>query len=143
MIEAKDLRIGNLITDEFYENFKTIITVHSINKEGINLEIEDDGNWAECAQRWIGVEYKFDKLFGIPLTPEILEKCGFENDGTYFFIQPNLENIHYRLIEFPKGTWVMSKGFINYNHELRCIKYLHQLQNLIYALTGEELNIQL
>jgi len=143
MIEAKDLRIGNLITDEFYENFKTIITVHSINKEGINLEIEDDGNWAECAQRWIGVEYKFDKLFGIPLTPEILEKCGFVLNGDYYKRQPEFENIEYRLIEFPSGTWIVSKGFINYNHEITAIKYLHQLQNLYFALTNTELIINL
>jgi hypothetical protein len=79
----------------------------------------------------------------IPLTPEILEKAGFEKDGDYFFFQPMLENIHYRLIEFPEGNWIVSKGFINYNHELRVIKYLHQLQNLYFALTGEELEINL
>ena len=40
----RDLCIGNLVTDEFYDSFKTIITVNSIDERGINLEIEDDGN---------------------------------------------------------------------------------------------------
>jgi len=136
MIEAKDLRIGNLVTDEFYENFNTIITVHSINKEGVNLEIEDDGNWAECAQRWIGVEYKFDKLFGIPLTPEILEKCGFAKLPNCF----DCERFHIAKEDEADYWWC----FFNKNGAfINKIKYLHQLQNLYFALTGEELTINL
>ncbi len=42
VICPSDIRIGNLVTDEFYENFKTIIKVDFIDSRGINLEIEDD-----------------------------------------------------------------------------------------------------
>ena len=41
----RDLCIGNLVTDEFYDSFKTIIKVNSIDERGINLEVEDDGNY--------------------------------------------------------------------------------------------------
>ena len=45
--------LSPLLTDEFYDSFKTIITVNSIDERGINLEIKDDGNYPECAQTWI------------------------------------------------------------------------------------------
>ena len=47
-MDVKELRIGNLVTDEYYEHFNTLITVESISEKGINLRIEDDGNYPEC-----------------------------------------------------------------------------------------------
>ena len=82
MIESKELRIGNLVTDEFYDSFKTIIEVDSISDRGINLFIEDDGNYPECAGTWIEPEKRFDTIFGIPLTEEWLLKFGFEKKKT-------------------------------------------------------------
>ena len=52
MIYIKDLRIGSIITDEYYDSFKTVIKVESVNQYGINLYIEDDGNYPEMAQQW-------------------------------------------------------------------------------------------
>jgi hypothetical protein len=73
----------------------------------------------------------------IALTPETLEKCGFVNDNNTYgrgiimlrrkrdgaFGQPRFE--------------LLSDEF---NPDL---EHLHQLQNLYFALTGEELNVQL
>lgn len=61
MIQPQELRIGDYVTDEFYENFKTIIEVDSITKKGINVFIEDDRNYPEIAQSWIEPEYTFGK----------------------------------------------------------------------------------
>jgi hypothetical protein len=66
----------------------------------------------------------------IPLTPEILLKSGFEafDDGWYI-----LESF----------TWNIYDKLIRWNSfQLKC-QYLHQLQNLYFALTGEELEISL
>ena len=61
----------------------------------------------------------------IPLTPEILEKVRFA--GTIFPAQLSIS-------DSGKYYW----GNINVE-----LKYLHQLQNLYFALTGEELEIKL
>ena len=136
MINANELRKNNLITDAYYESFKTIIKVDSVNEKGINLEIEDDGNWSEIAQRWIEPEYTFEKLFPIPLTEEILLKCGFEkhiklggHDGYLlngWFITTDL------------CFMVLGSSVI-----LSKLKYLHRLQNIYFELNNEELKITL
>lgn len=79
MITKDEIQTGNILTDEFYPSFNTLIVVNSINDKGINLEIQDDGNIVELAQHTIEPEYTFDKLRGIPITPERLtEWCGFK-----------------------------------------------------------------
>lgn len=113
------------------------------------------GNWVQLhSNGYFQIKkYHFNKCdFGllnpIPLTPTILEKCGFteklseQHQDTWIF-QPEFENIEYRVIEFPVNSWIVSKGFFSWNDELATIKYLHQLQNIIYVIGGIELNIQL
>lgn len=79
---------------------------------------------------------------GIPLTPEILEKSGFE-------LQPQ------RISIWIKGRvkiWLGHNGAVAYlRHEDKDESYyipnpvqnLHQLQNLVFVLTGTELEIKL
>ena len=143
MMKANELRIGNIVTDVFYEHFKTEIKVDSVNSKGINLEITDDGNWPELSQHFITPVYGFEKLHGIPLTPEILEKCGFlkciNADDAVLFKKQYFE------IEYMEFASEQNNGFYydnNTPYELH-IKSLHQLQNLYFALTGEELEINL
>ncbi len=66
----------------------------------------------------------------IPLTEEILLKCGFKKNTNYT----------------PCGKAIFYKnGYIIYcgvTIEIE-IKYLHQLQNLYYCLTGEELKVKI
>jgi len=142
-MDAKDLRIGNLVTDEFYDSFETIFEVESIDDKGINLSIQDDGKSAEIADRWIKPEYTFDLLFGIPLTEDWLIKFGFdklENDiPTYFKCFGNLIEDDY---EFSFNIYVDSElnYFITVFGRKIIIKYVHQLQNIYFAITEEELN---
>lgn len=138
MINANELRIGNWVTDQFYDSFKTMIQVDSQNDKGINLIIEDDGRYPEIASRWIEPEYKYEQLFGIPLTPEILDKCGFEYDLITFnkgecpiLLAPKLVNCY---------TVYINRLFYG---EMVTINHLHQLQNLYHVLMGEELEINL
>lgn len=76
----------------------------------------------------------------IPLTQELLLKCGFEKNktrddqGVYPFFRKR--NFRCRLI-----LGVLS--MIEYKDRHQDIKYLHQLQNLFFVLTGEELKITL
>lgn len=115
---ASELRIGNLIFDDYRE---IVVDVH------INI-LRSIINNNPCF-------YK-----PIPLTEEWLLKLGFQehpNDYYYFGgykIRFDLDNdlnpIKFCFLFFDIGDWEME------------IKYVHQLQNLYFALTGEELKQQ-
>ena len=126
MIQANELRIGNWI---------------GLKNSGL-LQIDID-NFSDCA--------KNPAIFNpIPLTPEVLEKAGFgiksETKDEFGLIIEN-EGI---LIELSENYITEGRAVFYYNlpdtQTHKCIaycKYLHQLQNLYYALTQTELNIKL
>lgn len=79
----------------------------------------------------------------IPLTEEWLLKLGFEKrivnhfnihlgNGKYFGIE------HYTPDGFEYLRWVL----VGYEQTENIIRYVHQLQNLYFALTGTELTIK-
>lgn len=86
-----------------------------------------------CNGNEYGMGEYFKDLNPIPLTEEWLLKFGLTktNGGNFscndICVYDNLENINISL----------ENGDISV--ELRCPKYIHQLQNLYFALTGEEL----
>ena len=67
----------------------------------------------------------------IPITPEWLERFGFVSKHNNLFILGKIELRYYR-----GRSDVLVRG-INVSY-----KYIHQLQNLYFALTGEELEIK-
>ena len=84
------------------------------------LSLEDmDGNLYD----YIGV------LHPIPLTSEILEKNGWKSiNGKYAL---KIKNANYVVLEFTEdGIYT----YINENTMLFTIKYIHELQHLLYAL---------
>lgn len=144
MIQAKELRIGDYLQSETEawgssRSKLTYIKVESINNDGINISTGYDG----CIEH----EYSFDVFLGkppegIPLTPEILEKCGFVKtlSGSYTIMDEDC------WLTTIIGGYNYSKCYSSNTgefFEVGQVKYLHQLQNLYFALTGEELNIQL
>lgn len=85
----------------------------------------------------------------IVLTSDILEKCGFKknkngepcieiNDiASHLELMVGVDNFHYpSFTQTPQGD---EERTVYFNR----INSLHQLQNLYFALTGEELNILL
>lgn len=83
---------------------------------------------------------------GISLTPEIMEKCGFEamgDDGKdsdgwrcYYTARYNDSGKDYFCV------WNDEPGYLMDNFSSAPLLYVHQLQNLYFALTGEELTIK-
>lgn len=117
-MEANELRIGNLImVDGFIEIIK------SINEIGINIFL-DDGIIIEYAE--------FYELEPIKLTEEILLKCGF--------IPCSIIDNHFNISGM--CIWKCNDMFLCDKNGVH-IKYLHQLQNLYWCLTNEELTIKL
>lgn len=76
----------------------------------------------------------------IPLTEEMLLKCGFKK--TYYGYKYYVE----RILNFVLKNNEISLGYFDDDDWCRIgkpIKHLHQLQNLCFLLTGEELKIEL
>jgi len=125
-MEAKDLRIGNLIqlTEDWYKehpnlyNTQKVIIVNDISAEHLADDI------------YYIAGYNTEDVEGIPLTEEWLEKLGFEKDAKgFWFVMGQFYEIRKIFNTFSY------QGNLNYEP----IKYVHQLQNMFYAMTGAEL----
>lgn len=126
-MEAQELMVGNWVYNStINQNMQVypmmIPQLHSLEKE--------EGSLKDC------------NINPISLTEEILLKCGFRYGGVtlYFLPIPKLKcEIH--------ATWFHNQYVIEIQNDripiVTEVKHLHQLQNLIHALTGEELNIEL
>ena len=75
------------------------------------------------------------ELSGVPITPEILEKNGWRSiNGKYAL---KIKNANYVVLEFTEdGIYT----YINENTMLFTIKYIHELQHLLFGL---ELNSEM
>lgn len=114
MIQANELRIGNHIRG------LAMGSVHTVSLHFFNELLDDD-----TMSDWYSP---------IPLTSEILEKCGFIKDhDTYKKLNSNLSYLF--RISYTGVGWFSMNAIANIP-----ALYLHQLQNLYFALTGEELN---
>lgn len=143
LIEIKELRIGNLLS---YDN--QIVHVTSLSLD-IDDEYEDQigfcklGSVSNEIAAWN--RSLVDKLAPIALTPEWLERCGYMkyvgNTGQEIYKCPVGSMALYKLAgskDWIIGANDFSGGYLN----LCTISYFHQLQNLYFALTGEELMIK-
>ena len=70
----------------------------------------------------------------IPLTEEILLKCGFKNSKSNIITYIYINNPAYYITEIGNCFTFISCDKIR----VRSIKYLHELQNIYFATTGEE-----
>jgi len=127
MIQANELRIGNWV-------------------KFINKVLQCGAGTIEDCQRANSVDSPF-KYEPIPITPEILEKCGLLRDREGWIISYSFK-IYDPLIIGGTGNYEQSdRKIYTILHKNSVFptgfKYLHQLQNLYFALTGEELNFKL
>ena len=127
-MRVEDLRVGNLV---------------ALEAIGHEDEITD----------WSVMDYEFyqgkDNFKPIALTEEILLDCGFS-------ITYDPENVHYKInvcneynekivINRKVGYdvfYIQHKDCNDYSHFTTQIIYVHQLQNLYFALTGKELEFK-
>ena len=123
-LQAKDLRIGNWIFKD--KHFQ----INGVNiGRAYNYIIDNDRD-----------EYEIENIKPIPLTEEWLLKFGFERDVSDLIIEIN----NHSELSFDEDLDCYLS--IDNGHEWNStdinIKYVHQLQNLYFALTGEELTIK-
>ena len=123
-IKANELRIGNWVQLENY-------TKYQIEPHHFQLN-------------WDGYSTVLDLTISIPLTEEILLKCGFEKSKSYNNYKVKAGD-YFNSVQHYDGEWIYSideSDAFCYTISAK-IDFLHQLQNLYFALTNEELNIQL
>jgi len=125
MIPANELRINNLVL--FDDKVDVIYSIGETMASGQNHSY-----------------FHYKRLSPIPLTPEVLKKCGFKKDTTY----PDWMKLHIgnsTVINANDGNaWVEKiANDEEYSVGLGGANYLHQLQNLYFALAGEELTVNL
>lgn len=131
-LHSFDLRIGNLL---LYED--RVIEVVGLNKGWIEYYNEE---FDKCGDK--------PKYFHpIELTEELLVKIGFKKCDIVLYYRKEEENLVVVIIK-DDDTFILKKMntidevFID-KMTLTNVKYLHQLQNAYYCLTGKELNIEL
>lgn len=122
-IKANEIRLGNLFAVNGFP-----MSVEAIFKDTVYLNFE--GNEGDV---W---EENIKDLVLIPLTEEILIKAGFEKESFSFYLYKDF--IIRKIRESDKQWRVILR-----HKDLNDIEYLHQLQNLYFALTGEEIKIEL
>lgn len=116
MIAANELRIGNKVLRTKNNSLFTITAIDISTIANGDLSVT-----------------------GIPLTPEILEQCGFKKSHQGYM---ELSRDEFNLAFDETGLDIAINGN-DIANTLSHIKYLHQLQNLYFALTGTELEINL
>jgi|DEB0MinimDraft_10_1074344.scaffolds.fasta_scaffold104598_1 hypothetical protein len=120
-MKATELRIGNWV------RIKDVPTTNE-------WQVESIGNLQQVG----GQLWSIEELEPIPLTEEWLQRFGFKFDGYCSFWKSDIEltkdvgDNHYSVFN------VHGNGL----HRDGIIQYVHALQNLYFALTGEELTIK-
>ena len=130
MIQANELKIGNLV---YYNgNHKEVGIVTSLQPKFYPKYCETSKDIFIGLNQRHDIVYNVKDIQPIPITEEWLLKFGFV-ENCY---QDRFENKFIR-VECNKTRGKTELWIENIPH----IKYLHQLQNLYFALTGEELQI--
>jgi hypothetical protein len=126
MIKAEDLRVGDLV--RYGKDIITILAVHA-NGGVCFADAEKDQMYAENVL-----------LESIPLTPEILEKNGFEiREGTVAYAKNRLA---LKPLDEGKGYQVGLGSLRFFYIEVRIVNYVHELQHILWAL-GEDANLKI
>jgi hypothetical protein len=133
-IKATELRVGNkIIANGLHEG--KIMTVEQIGAKGM---LRDDYRIIIFEEHRVGEFLRDCK--GVELCEEILLKCGFEKQENNWWKLCICNGWTYLYWERLAGLELsVNKHSVMQPH----IKYLYQLQNLYFALTGEELQINL
>ena len=118
-MEANKLRIGNILIESNGRQVKIMELLTDYARVWINKD------------EWVSVGY--DYLKGIEINEETLVKLGFIKVRDYPVFRLNGLQIEFNGFDSEWGCGLIDKKTV--------IKYVHDLQNLYYILSGNELNI--
>lgn len=142
MINPNELRIGNIILCNDKISKVLGLTIHngwgSVWVDSFIYEYDDSSLLSRCNP--------------IPITEEWLIKLGFNKKGIEKEInfegaikyenEKVFDMVFYFELEFYYIIDVNTDKYEDYVYTTKIFKYIHQLQNLYFALTGKELEIK-
>ena len=125
--------IGNWVYDPISKEYGRLVAIEYSEKGRpiVDIGAEDESytvSFSSC-----------DCIDPIPLTPEILEKCGFvyrRNFNDYAIPFKSMRFAIAKSIFDETGTWYLCDYKANHSVEFQ---YVHQLQNLFWIITGTDL----
>ena len=130
-MKANELRIGNFVY--FGVNIVPIKSIHteSVLKSPVYVYVELNEKLANLC-------LDMSEISSVPITSEILLACGFEKPAYSY----NGKIFHLSEWDAYPLNWLVA---MNKNGAVIIdrLKYLHQLQNLYFALTNQELDVKL
>jgi alkyl sulfatase BDS1-like metallo-beta-lactamase superfamily hydrolase len=126
LVYLNELRLGNMFQMEITDFASTKLDEYPVSRtEYYKMDFE----WtAHTFNREVANPGEY--ITPIALTQKILSKCGFIKIGNTW------KHKNLRLKELPNGHFKLSTTMTSQE-----IKHIHQLQNLFFVLTGEELNV--
>jgi hypothetical protein len=137
-MRVEELRIGNIV--KTLQGVGRVEQIRHTGKHGHGVVLEGvyGGSYIEYCE-------------GVPLTEEVLLKCGFGRDKNenYYLICPTGVATHsiYIMYEIAGkdivGYMWFGKRTENTNSIYLRAEHLHELQNLYFELTGKELEVRL
>ena len=119
MIKINDLRTGNIIND-FCNDISEVL--------GVQFDKIQLAQLGHLDSYW----HSADICNPIPLTEDLLNKFGAKQKNEYWF-----EFHTYGIIKHT--TFIEFYSSVEGDFICNSVKYVHQLQNLFFSLTGEEL----
>lgn len=125
-IRPEELRIGNLISSKVNQRPELKV-----------LQLFGDSFQADWGTGRGG--YMYESCEGIPLSPEWMERLGFRNEQLFEAARC------WRLDYFALGYHAEHPTELylhGYRLDSQVVRYVHQLQNLYFSLTGEELKLE-
>jgi hypothetical protein len=125
-LTAKELRVGNYVQTD-YEGLMQVV---NINSEGFD--------YFDCVKPNFKGIGRYNIIQGIPITEELLLRFGFETWHKRDWDIGGVGNGQILTITtYLKNPLIRVEG-----QDLPQIKYVHQLQNLFYSLTNQELKLE-
>lgn len=140
MVGVRELRIGNYVAyTPIINRIRFPVNANYMNDKFFIHTLE----FSETEVCWYDKnpatekelpKFKYYDISPIPITKEWLERLGFETDSYRQEFKKGVLNLDCEYTD--RGEWMV---FTTKREYVNDVKYIHQLQNLYYALTGEEL----
>lgn len=130
-MEAKELRIGNIVQDIQYKSPMRIVQFYGTTMFELDSPYMDYTDY-RC-------DADLDKYEPVLITEDWLIKLGAKNTGTEIYLDIDSEYGNTLINYFDRKMFLIDCDGGSIGIE---IKYVHQLQNLYFALTGKELTIK-
>ena len=132
-MEAKELRIGNwVLVENDHETIKAITQTAFLcaldGKGDGHMQLHKDVYPIQLTEEWL-IKFGFKKENNTIYS--ISDKLSFNEVGRWHFFKNENNSFTPHIKRENKFSWIGKE-----------IKHVHQLQNLYFALTGEELNKQ-